>query len=58
MEILTVLITDTTKTANLIKSALAKEKYFLQIGVEKTKARILEFEQKYEATLNQIIDSE
>jgi len=40
METLTVLIDNPAETVNLLQSALAKERYFLQLGIEKTQARI------------------
>ena len=58
METLSVLIDNSPETVNLLQSALAKERYFLQIGVEKTRARIQQFEQQYGATLTQILDQE
>ena len=58
METLTVLIDNPAETVNLLQSALAKERYFLQLGIEKTQARIRQFEQRYKATLTQILDQE
>ncbi len=58
METLTVLIDNPAETVSLLKEALAKERYFLQLGIEKTKARIRQFEQRYAATLRRILDQE
>jgi polyhydroxyalkanoate synthesis regulator phasin len=52
-------VTDNLKeTESLIKEALAKEKIYLQMGINKTKNRIREFEDKYSITLDQIIGQE
>ena len=58
METLTVLIDNPTETVSLLKEALAKERYFLQLGIEKTEARIRQFEQRYKTTLTQILNQE
>ena len=58
METLTVSIDNPTETVGLLKEALAKEKFFLQLGIEKTQARIRQFEQRYAANLNHILDQE
>jgi len=55
MEILTILTENMQETAALLKEALAKEKYLLQNGIEKTRARIRQFEQRYSANLAQIL---
>ena len=58
METLTVLTDNIEETASLLKAALAKEKYLLQLGIEKTQARIRQFEKQYSATLTQILEKE
>lgn len=58
METLRILTENMEETTNLLKEALAKEKCILQIGIEKTKARIQHFEQKYSTTLTQILKQE
>jgi len=47
METLTVSIDNPAETVGLLKEALAKEKFFLQLGIEKNQARIRQFEQRY-----------
>lgn len=56
MDSLKILTENIEETTNLLKEALIKEKYILQIGIEKTKTRIQQFEQKYSANLNQILN--
>jgi hypothetical protein len=46
------------ESVNLIRDALIKEKCLLQVGIEKTLVRIQQFEEKYSATLNQILNEE
>jgi len=55
MSNLTVIATDLKETESLLREALAKEKIYLQIGINKTKNRIREFEDRYSASLDQII---
>jgi len=56
MGVLTVLAENPNQVVNLLKSALAKERTFIEIGVNKTRKRIQQFEKKYGATLDQIIE--
>ena len=56
METLTVSIDNPTETVGLLKEALAKEKFFLQLGIEKTQARIRQFEEQYGTPLTQILN--
>jgi hypothetical protein len=58
MEALRILTENMEETTNLLKEALAREKYILQIGIEKTKIRIQQFERQYSAELTQILDQE
>jgi len=58
MGIVTVSATNAAETAALLKQALAKERAFLQLGVEKTRARIQHFEHRYGMTLAQLLEHE
>ncbi len=41
-----------------MSASVSEEKYLLQLGIEKKQARIRQFEQRYSATLTQILDKE
>jgi hypothetical protein len=49
---------DIEESTKLIREALIKEKYLLQVGIEKTLMRVQQFEEKYSVTLEQILNEE
>jgi hypothetical protein len=55
---ITVSTEDMEESVNLIREALIKEKCLLQVGIEKTLMRIQQFEEKYSATLDQILEEQ
>jgi hypothetical protein len=55
---ITVTTVDIEESISLIREALIKEKYLLQIGIEKTLLRIEQFEEKYSTTIEQILNEE
>lgn len=57
MESLIIQTTNSESAARLIRSGLLKEAAFLRSGVEKTTGRISHFEEKYGASLQEMVSS-
>jgi hypothetical protein len=54
MALLTIQTTNAKAAVHLIQSAFTKKAAFLCLGIEKTKARIAHFEEKYGCSLQEL----